>query len=122
MLKLCFLFYVFSRHNRLKRSVTSSVSDRRRLATNHTRHTNPRAYKYYSSCRKMLFASAKRKHSFGSLVRVVNCLATYPSVRTIDLVLIDPQIAGKKSLDLMYNVNAKKRWTTIYWRVNKFLN
>jgi hypothetical protein len=28
---------------------------------------------------------------------------------------------GKRSLLLMDTVNAKKRWTTIYWRVNKFL-
>jgi hypothetical protein len=28
---------------------------------------------------------------------------------------------GKRSLHLMDTVNAKKRWTTIYWRVNKFL-
>jgi hypothetical protein len=27
----------------------------------------------------------------------------------------------KRSLHLMESVNAKKRWTTIYWRVNKFL-
>jgi hypothetical protein len=38
---------------------------------------------------------------------------------TIDLVLID-QSVGKRSLHLMDTVNAKKRWTTIYWRV-KFL-
>jgi hypothetical protein len=41
--------------------------------------------------------------------------------RTIDLVLIDPQSVGERSLDLMDTVNEKKRWTTIYWRVNKFL-
>jgi hypothetical protein len=28
---------------------------------------------------------------------------------------------GKRSLYLMDIVNAKKRWMTIYWRVNKFL-
>jgi hypothetical protein len=27
---------------------------------------------------------------------------------------------GKRSLHLMDTANAKKRWTTIYWRVNKF--
>jgi hypothetical protein len=43
------------------------------------------------------------------------------SVSAIDLVLIDQQIVGKRSLHLMDTVNAKKRWTTIYWRVNKFL-
>jgi hypothetical protein len=37
----------------------------------------------------------------------------------IDLVLIDQQSVGKRSL--MDTVNAKKRWTSIYWRVNKFL-
>jgi hypothetical protein len=37
----------------------------------------------------------------------------------IELVLIDQQIVGKRSLHLMETVNAKKRWTTIYWRVNK---
>jgi hypothetical protein len=40
----------------------------------------------------------------------------------MDLVLIDQQSVGKRSLHLMDSVNAKKRWTTIYWRVNKFLN
>jgi hypothetical protein len=39
----------------------------------------------------------------------------------MDLVLIDQQSVGKRSLHLMDTVNAKKRWTTIYWRVNKFL-
>jgi hypothetical protein len=28
---------------------------------------------------------------------------------------------NRKSLHLMGTINAKKRWTTIYWRVNKFL-
>jgi hypothetical protein len=42
-------------------------------------------------------------------------------VITIDLVLIDPQSMGKRSLDMMGTVNGKKRWATIYWRVNKFL-
>jgi hypothetical protein len=42
-------------------------------------------------------------------------------VLTIDLVLIDQQSMGKRSLHLMGTVNAKERWTTIYWRVNKFL-
>jgi hypothetical protein len=41
--------------------------------------------------------------------------------KTIDLVLIDKQCVGKRSLHLMDTVNAKKRWTTIYWRVNKLL-
>jgi hypothetical protein len=40
---------------------------------------------------------------------------------TINLVLIDPQSVGKRTHDLMDTVNAKKRWTTIYWRVYKFL-
>jgi hypothetical protein len=40
---------------------------------------------------------------------------------TRDLVLIDQQSVGKRSLPLMDTINAKKRWTTIYWRVNKFL-
>jgi hypothetical protein len=31
----------------------------------------------------------------------------------IDLVLIDQQSVGKRSLCLMETVNAKKRWTTI---------
>jgi hypothetical protein len=43
------------------------------------------------------------------------------SVRLIDLVLKDQQSVGKKSLHLMDTVNAKKRWTTIYFCVNKFL-
>jgi hypothetical protein len=40
---------------------------------------------------------------------------------TIDLVLIDPQSVGKRTHDLMDTVNAKKRWKTICWRVNKYL-
>jgi hypothetical protein len=40
---------------------------------------------------------------------------------TIELVLIDQQSVGERSLHLMDTVNAKKRWKTIYWRVNKFL-
>jgi hypothetical protein len=40
---------------------------------------------------------------------------------TIDLVLIDPQSVGKRPHDLMDTVNAKKRWKTISWRVNKYL-
>jgi hypothetical protein len=39
----------------------------------------------------------------------------------IDLVLIDQQSVGKRSLHLKDTVNAKKRWTIIYWCVNKFL-
>jgi hypothetical protein len=39
----------------------------------------------------------------------------------LDVVLIDQQSVGKRSLHLMDTVNAKKRWTIIYWRVNKFL-
>jgi hypothetical protein len=39
----------------------------------------------------------------------------------IDLVLIDQQSVGKRSLHLRDTVNAKKRWTAIYCRVNKFL-
>jgi hypothetical protein len=42
-------------------------------------------------------------------------------VETIDLVLIDPQSVGKRTYDLMDTVNAKKRWKTICWRVNKYL-
>jgi hypothetical protein len=43
------------------------------------------------------------------------------SVNSIDLVLIDPQSVGKRTPDLMDTVNAKKRWKTICWRVNKYL-
>jgi hypothetical protein len=43
-----------------------------------------------------------------------------PTVGTINLVLIDQQSVGKRSLRLMDTVNAKKRWTTIYWRVKNF--
>jgi hypothetical protein len=42
-------------------------------------------------------------------------------VSYIDLVLIDQQSMGKRSLHLMDTVNEKKRWTTIYGRVNNFL-
>jgi hypothetical protein len=42
-------------------------------------------------------------------------------VVVIDLVLIDQQSVGKRSLHLMDTINAKKRWTNIYSRVNKFL-
>jgi Uri superfamily endonuclease len=37
--------------------------------------------------------------------------------KSIGLVLID---VGKRNLHLMDTVNAKQRWTIIYWRVNKF--
>jgi hypothetical protein len=43
------------------------------------------------------------------------------SILIIDLILIDQQSVGKRSLHQMDTVNAKKRWTTIYWRVNIFL-
>jgi hypothetical protein len=43
------------------------------------------------------------------------------NVYTIDLVLIDPQSVGKRTHDLLDTVNVKKRWKTIYWRVNKYL-
>jgi hypothetical protein len=43
------------------------------------------------------------------------------SVLPTDLLLIDQQNVGKRSLHLMATVNVKKRWTTIYWRVNEFL-
>jgi hypothetical protein len=39
----------------------------------------------------------------------------------IDLVLIDQQTEGKRSLHLIDTVDAKKRWTIIYWCVNIFL-
>jgi hypothetical protein len=42
-------------------------------------------------------------------------------VLRINLVLIDQQSVGKRSLYLMDTVNAKKRWTTIHWRVNNLL-
>jgi hypothetical protein len=42
-------------------------------------------------------------------------------IETIDLALIDQQSVGKRSLYLMDTDNAKNRWTTIYWRFNKFL-
>jgi hypothetical protein len=42
-------------------------------------------------------------------------------VLIIDLVLIDQQSVGKRSLHLMDTANSKKRWKTIYWRVNKIL-
>jgi hypothetical protein len=41
--------------------------------------------------------------------------------QTIDLVLIDQQSVGKGSLHLINTINAKKRWKTICWRVNKYL-
>jgi hypothetical protein len=43
------------------------------------------------------------------------------NIKTIDLVLIDPQSVGKRTHDLMDTVNAKKRWETICRRVNKYL-
>jgi hypothetical protein len=45
----------------------------------------------------------------------------YNAVQNIDLVLIDQQSVGKRSVYLMDTVNAKKRWTIIYSRVNKYL-
>jgi hypothetical protein len=50
-------------------------------------------------------------------VKIVNT----ENVQFIDLVLIDQQSVGQRSLHLMDTVNAKKRWTTSYWRVHKFL-
>jgi hypothetical protein len=44
----------------------------------------------------------------------VHSFYSHVILHTIDLVLIDPQSVGKRSLDLMDTVNAKKRWTTIY--------
>jgi hypothetical protein len=41
-------------------------------------------------------------------------------VSTIDLVLLNQQSVRKTSFHLMDTVNAKKRWTTIYWRVTIF--
>jgi hypothetical protein len=51
------------------------------------------------------------------------CYACGPNPRgqIIDLVLIDPQSVGKRTHDLMDTVNAKKRWKTTYWHVNKYL-
>jgi hypothetical protein len=39
----------------------------------------------------------------------------------IDLVLTDQQNIGKRRLHLKDTINAKKKWTTFYWRANKFL-
>jgi hypothetical protein len=46
---------------------------------------------------------------------------TIDLVLIINLVLIDPQSVGKRTHDLIDTVNAKKRWKTICWRVNKYL-
>jgi hypothetical protein len=55
-------------------------------------------------------------------MRMNSCsTAPRPTRLPIDLVLIDHQSVGKRSLFLMDTDNAKKRWTTVYWRVNKFL-
>jgi hypothetical protein len=43
-----------------------------------------------------------------------------PKGETMDLVLIDQQSVGKRSQHLMDTVYAKKRYMTIYWRVNNF--
>jgi hypothetical protein len=40
---------------------------------------------------------------------------------SVDLVFVDQKCVGKRSLHLMDTVNAKQRWTTVYWHVNKFL-
>jgi hypothetical protein len=45
----------------------------------------------------------------------------FVSLLILSLWLIDQQSVGKRSLHLMNTANAKKRWKTIYWRVNKFL-
>jgi hypothetical protein len=59
---------------------------------------------------------------FDDIPMEANVLAeTDELVKTIDLVLIDPQSVGKRTHDLIDTVNAKKRWTTIYWRVNNLL-
>jgi hypothetical protein len=49
-----------------------------------------------------------------------NTQTSYKYVHTIDLVLIDQESAGKRSLHLVETVNAKKRWMTIYWRATIF--
>jgi hypothetical protein len=56
-----------------------------------------------------------------SAIRTASLHHALSKVVPIDLVLIDQQSVGKKSLRLMDNVGAKKIWTSIYWRVNKFL-
>jgi hypothetical protein len=62
------------------------------------------------------------KNDARSFARRVTMWPTFcMSINTIDLVLIDKQSVGKRSLHLMDTVNAKKRWMTIYWPVNKFL-
>jgi hypothetical protein len=53
-------------------------------------------------------------------VNIIPIMSSLKIALSIDLVLINQQSVGK-SLHLMDTVNAKKRWTTIYWRVNKFL-
>jgi hypothetical protein len=55
-----------------------------------------------------------------SSVECSGLMMMMPKVTIIHLVLIDQQSVGKRSLHLMDTVNAKKRWTTIYWRVNNF--
>jgi hypothetical protein len=47
------------------------------------------------------------------------CILIVTITRPIDLVIIDQQSVEKRSLHLMDTVNAIKRWTTVYWRVNK---
>jgi hypothetical protein len=44
------------------------------------------------------------------------------TVLSRDLILIDQQSVGKRSLLLMETVNVKMRWTIIYYRVNHRLS
>jgi hypothetical protein len=83
------------------------------------------------SDRQVVFIRNTRRDTSENLLAHLSSLVIFPKivrrqpninlVTSIDLVLIDQQSVGKRSLHLMGIVNAKKRWTTIYWRVNKSL-
>jgi hypothetical protein len=47
-------------------------------------------------------------------LRTLACVESSKSGKTIDLVLIDQQSVGKRSLHLMDSVNGKKKWTNFY--------
>jgi hypothetical protein len=91
-------FITFHQHNNYT-ELKMSLGQKKRIAPNF----------FYHGCRK------RQKKRLGVMQKTLLC------DQSIELVLIYQQSVGKRSLHLMDTVNAKKRWTIIYWRVNKFL-
>jgi hypothetical protein len=68
----------------------------------------------------VLFCLSRTSHEtqLRILIEKILDMTGFASITTIDLELTDQQSVGKRSRHLMDTVNAKKRWTTVYWRVN----